>query len=201
MIVPDMNTLLIATENDGKKREIQEMLGDVYTLLTLKDIPIKVVLPPETGKTYEENARIKAISAAEKTGYITIADDSGIEVQALPGELGVYSARYAVGTDRDRCEKLLQALQGIKDRRASFVCTIVLHNPKTQETYAFRGELHGTIAEGIIGNEGFGYDPIFIPDGYTTTNAALGMRVKNEISHRKQAIAKLCAFLQTYKSA
>lgn len=198
MIVPGMNQLLIATHNKGKTKEIRAILIDVgFSVLSLDDIPQNIPEPKETGSTYEENALIKAKTAGDITKKLTMADDSGLEVDALPGELGVYSARYGAN-DNDRITKLLTAMSGKTDRTAMFVSCIVLYNPKTQKHQTFMGKVEGTLANEKRGETGFGFDPLFIPHGYTKTFAELGEEEKNTLSHRARALAKLKIHLFTY---
>jgi XTP/dITP diphosphohydrolase len=190
-----MKKLLVATHNKGKRREIAAILEPQgWKVLQLDDISQPIPEPEETGKTYEENALIKAKHAGNLSGLLTIADDSGLEVAALPGELGVYSARYAA-SDAERVAKLLTALKGNTNRSAKFVSCIVLYDPSTKKQQTFLGEAPGTIAKTSKGNDGFGYDPVFIPHGYKETYAELSGEKKNTISHRARALEKLKQFL------
>lgn len=180
--------VVVATSNAGKVREIEEALqGTGWTLSPLGSVP----LPEETGATYEENAALKACAAALMTGRPALADDSGIEVEALGGEPGVYSARYGNrDNDVERNVYLLEKLRGEKNRRAKFVSVVILAYPDGHlETY--RGELPGTLLEGPRGANGFGYDPLFVPDGDTRTLAELTVPEKRAISHRGRALAAL----------
>lgn len=182
--------VVVATGNSGKVREIEEALqGLGWTLRALDGLP----LPEETGSTYEENAALKACAAAHMLNLPALADDSGIEVEALGGEPGVYSARYGnAENDTERNVFLLERLRGQKNRRAKFVSVIILAYPDGHlETY--RGELPGTLLEGPRGENGFGYDPLFIPDGDTRTLAEMTVAEKRAISHRGQALAALRA--------
>ncbi|HKY74175.1 MAG TPA: RdgB/HAM1 family non-canonical purine NTP pyrophosphatase [Patescibacteria group bacterium] len=193
-----MKKLLVATHNAGKKKEIQDILSDLsYVVLMLDDIENKIQLPEEMGATYEENALIKARFAGESSQLLTMADDSGLEVSALPGELGVRTARYAPGADADRNIKLLVAMKDVRDRKARFISCITLYDPTTKQTQVFIGEMGGTISEESKGTNGFGFDPVFIPEGYTQTFAELGATVKNEISHRAKALRQLKRALET----
>ena len=187
--------ILIATHNVGKKKEIQQILGNAVEVLNLDDITVSVPEPEETGSTYEENALIKARHAGDLSGLLTIADDSWLEVEALPGELGVKTARYGSGNDADRYTKLLQAMHGIAQRKAKFVSCIVLYDPKDKTSHTFFGEMPGSIAHEARGTNGFGYDPVFIPEGYQQTFAELGTEIKNTISHRAKAVEKLKKFM------
>ncbi len=186
-----MTQLLVATHNKGKTKEIQSILTDIgFSILSLDEVSKDVPEPKETGITYEENALIKARSAGDVTTMLSMADDSGLEVDALPGELGVYSARYGTN-DADRITKLLTAMKGKTNRTAAFVSCVVLYDPKTQTHQTFMGRIEGTLATEKRGNNGFGFDPLFIPNGHTKTFAELGSEEKNALSHRAKALAKL----------
>ena len=186
--------LVLATRNQGKVREIGEMLIDQngIELLSLRNYPDAPDVV-EDGETYEENALKKASALAKHTGYLTIADDSGLEVDALDGAPGVHSARYAGehATDQDRIAKLLGAVQDVPDGRRSsrFVCAVAIAKPLGQ-VRVVRGVCEGQIIRAPRGESGFGYDPIFVPVGYDKTFAELGDEVKNQISHRAQALGK-----------
>lgn len=182
--------VVVATGNAGKVREIREALGGLgWQLEGLNGFP----LPEETGSTYEENAALKACSVAMTTRAVALADDSGIEVQALGGEPGVYSARFGGrSSDLERNLYLLERLRNVTDRRAKFVSVIVLAYPDGRiETY--RGELTGTLLEGPRGEQGFGYDPLFVPDGETRTLAEMSVAEKRAIGHRGRALEALMA--------
>lgn len=182
--------VVVATGNAGKVREIAEALAGLgWALMPLGSLP----LPEETGVTYEENAALKACAAAVASGRLALADDSGLEVAALGGQPGVYSARFGNRqSDQERNLYLLEKLRGQTDRRAKFVSVIILASPEGQlETY--RGELSGQILEGPRGENGFGYDPLFLPDGHTLTLAEMTVAEKRAISHRGQALAALRA--------
>lgn len=194
--------LLLATANSGKLAELQVMLqSDAVALFTIDQISATANLDvPETGTTFAENALIKARAYGDASGMCVIADDSGLEVTALNSAPGVLSARYAPGTDSDRCQALLTALEGSTDRSAQFVSVLCYYHPQTDQVEYFTGVCSGMIATQQRGNSGFGYDPIFIPAGYTQTMAELGLDVKNVISHRAQALKQLVKFLEsTYK--
>lgn len=182
--------VIVATGNAGKVREIGEALAGLgWNLRPLGGFP----MPEETGTTYEENAALKACTVALMNRVSAIADDSGIEVAALNGEPGVYSARFG-GRDSDleRNMYLLEKLRGQADRRAKFVSVVILAHPNGQvETY--RGELSGTLLEGPRGTGGFGYDPLFVPDGETRTLAEMTVPEKQAVSHRGKALAALKA--------
>lgn len=182
--------MVVATGNAGKVREIAAALGGLgWYLEGLSGLP----LPEETGTTYEENAALKACAAALMRGVPALADDSGLEVAALDGQPGVYSARFGNrANDNERNLYLLEKLRGQRDRRARFVSVVILAHPDGHvETY--RGELTGTLLEGPRGENGFGYDPLFVPDGETRTLAEMTLEDKQAISHRGRALAGLLA--------
>lgn len=187
--------LVFATNNAHKLREVSSMLGTDYELLSLKEIGCNVDIP-ETADTFQGNALQKAQYVKEHFGYDCFADDTGLEVEALGGEPGVYSARYA-GPGHDsqaNVKKLLTNLSGIENRRAQFRTVVALI--KDGETHYFEGIVKGRIDTECHGDGGFGYDPVFIPEGYDQSFAELGDEVKNTISHRARAVAQLVAFLK-----
>lgn len=188
--------LVFATNNKGKLQEIQQLLkGTPLKILSLKDIDFEGDIP-ETGYTLEENSSQKALHIAEKYGCDCIADDSGLEVEALGGRPGVYSARYAGSrrSDSDNMQKVLAEMTGVENRRARFRTVISLIRNGVERQ--FEGIINGTIGEKPIGNMGFGYDPIFIPEGFQQTFAEMEMSEKNKISHRSKAIAQLVEHLR-----
>ncbi len=193
-----MRQLLIATSNQGKFREFANLLdGKVPQVLSLVDFP-DMVLPPEDGATFVENAIIKARHAARVTGIPSLADDSGLEVACLDGRPGVLSARYAgeSATDADNNVKLLRDLADVPSvlRTARFVCCIAFCLPDGS-CITFDGELPGTIMHEQRGKRGFGYDPLFLVKGHVETLAELDMAVKNSISHRAQAFGRFMEYL------
>ncbi|MCC6545962.1 RdgB/HAM1 family non-canonical purine NTP pyrophosphatase [Candidatus Sumerlaeota bacterium] len=187
-----MTPLILATGNMDKVQEIRAILSDTpLHLFTTASFP-GYAEPKESGETYLENARIKASYWARITGLWSLADDSGIEVEALGGRPGVFSARYAP-TSRERIAKMLEELRDVpvEKRRARFVAVAVLRSPDGEE-YSAKGTCDGQIAFARCGENGFGYDPIFIPDGYGRTHLAeLPDDVKNSISHRGRALEQL----------
>ena len=190
-----MKKIVFATNNKHKLDEIREILGARFDVVSLKDISCDVDIP-ETGDTLEENALMKAEYVKQHFGMDCFADDTGLEVEALDGAPGVHSARYAEGTDHDsnaNMEKLLRELGNNNNRKARFRTVIALL--LNGETHQFEGIVNGRIAFEKHGTEGFGYDPIFVPDGYQHSFAELGMDVKNHISHRARAVAQLADFL------
>lgn len=187
--------LVVATNNAHKLEEISQILGGGIELLSLKDIQCTAEIP-ETTDTLEGNAQQKAEYIYKHFGFDCFADDTGLEVDALNGAPGVFSARYA-GNDNNseaNMQKLLQNLQGTDNRKAQFrtvICLIM-----EGKTHLFEGICKGKIIEEKRGNTGFGYDPIFVPEGYNETFAELGNDIKNKISHRAKAVDLLCHFLK-----
>lgn len=187
-----MKEIIIATNNQGKVKEFKNILSEMeIQLLSLKDIHMNIEVV-EDGNTFKENAVKKAEEISKLTCKITIADDSGLCVDQLGGRPGVYSARYAGenASDADRIEKLLMELHNEQNRKAKFVCCIALAIPE-QDTVTFTGECSGKIALEPSGANGFGYDPVFIPDGLEQSFAQLDSEAKNKISHRAKALKKL----------
>ena len=186
--------LVFATNNKHKLQEVRDILGGSIEVLSLNDIDCHDDIP-ETGTTLEENALIKARWISEKYGYNCFADDTGLEVEALNGAPGVYSARYA-GEECDsqaNMNKLLQNLTGENNRNAQFRTVIALIIDHKE--MLFDGVVKGTISESKMGGAGFGYDPIFVPEGYSVSFAQMGSEVKNSISHRYRATQKLSNYL------
>ena len=215
--------LVLATRNQGKVRELTEMLrhhrrgevsssarvghpretpkqkhpygkpSEVISLNAYPDAPEVI----EDGETYMENAAKKASVIAQYTGYLTLADDAGLEVDALNGAPGIHSKRWAGedATDAIRIAKLLQALEGVTDRRARFVAAIAVVYPDGARPEGVIGVCEGHIRHAPVGESGFGYDPVFVPDGYEQTFAELGEDIKNRISHRAKALQKALALL------
>ena len=194
--------LVIATHNKGKTAEIRTLLGDVglrggLTLLSLDQFR-NVGEAAEDADTYSGNAAAKASYYARMTGEWVLADDSGLEVQALGGAPGVLSARYAGpnASDSERRLKLLTELTGVDDRRARFVCSAAIADSNGQIVRTAEGFCEGIISHNPRGDSGFGYDPIFIPSGYDLTFGELSDEIKNQISHRAKAIHGLRSFLE-----
>lgn len=187
--------LVVATNNAHKLEEISAILGDEMELLSLKDINCHADIP-ETANTLEGNARQKAMYIYENYGMDCFADDTGLEVDALNGAPGVFSARYAGdGHDSEaNMQKLLKELEGKENRKAQFRTAICLIMEGKE--YLFEGIVKGEIIAEKRGSAGFGYDPIFVPEGYEQTFAELGNDIKNTISHRARAVEKLCKFLK-----
>ena len=192
-----MKKIVFATNNKHKLDEVREVVGDAFEIVSLEDIGCFEDIE-ETGTTLEENAFIKAMYVKNNYGLDCFADDTGLEVDVLDGEPGVYSARYA-GDNHDseaNIVKLLSALQNETRRSAKFRTVICLLMDGEQDF--FEGVIEGDIIEQKQGESGFGYDPIFKPNGYKETFAQLGDQVKNTISHRALAVKKLCDFLSEY---
>ena len=188
--------LCFATNNLHKLEEVRALLPEGYSLLSLKDIGCSIDLP-ETQNTLEGNAHQKASYVREHFGVDCFADDTGLEVGALNGAPGVYSARYAGPEKSDQANraKLLQELKGKEDRQARFRTAICLINEKG--VHYFEGTISGTIVQQSIGSQGFGYDSVFQPIGETHTFAQMSTQQKNRMSHRGEAIRKLVQFLGT----
>ena len=222
-----MNKIVFATNNKHKLEEIRSILGEGFEVLSLSDIGCHEDIP-ETSDTLEGNAQQKALYVFDKYGYDCFADDTGLEVEALGGEPGIYSARYAALDGDDSIShdseanmaKLLRKLEGVENRKARFRTVIALlthpqslpkggkcevlfsnnsnENPSPREgnRVGFEGIVNGSIIRERRGGEGFGYDPIFQPEGYDQTFAELGSEIKNHISHRARAVEKLAHYLK-----
>lgn len=187
-------TILLATANQHKLQEFRELFKGTYILQSTNDFP-DFVMPPETSNQFEGNAMIKAKALFDHTGFITIADDSGICVDALSSAPGVLSARFAGVPSNDLANNnlLLEKLIGVTDRNAHFQCSIALIH--FNGSYIFNGICEGTISTHMSGKGGFGYDSLFIPNGYSETFAELPLNVKNKISHRAKAYQELRSVL------
>ena len=185
--------IVFATNNAHKLEEVAAMLGDSYEVLSLREIGCDADIP-ETADTFAGNAQQKARYVKEHYGYDCFADDSGLEVDALDGAPGVYSARYSGGGSEANMDKLLHNLTGKSERGAQFRTVIALLIG--EDARLFEGIVRGTIIEERRGEGGFGYDPIFVPEGYDLTFAELGSEVKNRISHRAKAVELLADYLR-----
>jgi XTP/dITP diphosphohydrolase len=197
--VDRMKELIFATHNAGKADEIRFMLGDSFLLHTLKSLNIHLQVA-ETGTSLHENAAIKSNAIFKHQAMACFADDTGLFVDALQGAPGIYAARYAgsLATDNDNINLLIKNLHGVSNRKAYFKTVICFTDNKGN--HFFDGEMHGHISKEPIGENGFGYDPIFVPDGLNQTLAQLSAHQKNAISHRAKAFAKLINFLtQEYR--
>lgn len=189
-----MKELVFATNNKHKTEEVGRLLQDQYTVLNLSDIGCTVDIP-ETGLTFEENATLKSSYVVEHFQLDCFADDSGLEIEALNQEPGIYSARYSgVKDDKVNLRLVLEKMEGLSNRKARFRTVISLI--QNGENHIFEGLINGHITESPSGDQGFGYDPVFVPDGYPQTFAEMSMEQKNQISHRAIAMRKLIAFLK-----
>lgn len=187
--------LLFATGNAHKLKEVRQALPAVEWL-SLADFPVLAELDPEeTGTTLEENAILKAKAYGEVSGVPTVAEDTGLMVDALNGEPGVYSARWVPGSDEDRYTTLLQRLGNSENRAARYVTVACYFDPQTQEIHLFEGRSEGEIGGEARGNHGFGYDPVFIPEGHTQTFGELSDDIKKAFSHRARAFQQLADWL------
>ncbi len=197
--------ILVATSNRGKVREIQEALSSLPVKLRYLEEFGNIVTVDEVGRTYEENAVLKALGYSRQTGLFALADDSGLEVDALGGMPGVFSARF-VGehaSDDQRIEKVLTALESSAQKRtARFICCMAFAGCEAKESQVephlltvTEGKCEGIIATAVRGTNGFGFDPVFVPSGYTATFAELPSAVKAQISHRALALAAMRDFL------
>ncbi len=194
--------LLIATHNPGKVIELKDMLaGAPFDLFSLSDFP-SVTEVEETGSTFDENARLKAADYAVQTGLLSLADDSGLEVEALDNGPGVFSARYG-GADTNFAQKMAKLLAelektGDQTRRARFVCAIAIADDNGEILATSEGICEGRIASNPRGLGGFGYDPLFVPNGFDSTFAELDEAIKQKISHRARAFCQIIPFLQHF---
>lgn len=194
-----MGQVLLATRNEKKRQELADILaGKGIEILSLQSIPDAPEVE-ETGDTFADNALLKARAVAAHSGLITLADDSGLEVDFLGGQPGVHSARFAGKAHDDALnnQKLLALLNGVPNsaRTARFRCVIAIVTPEGKE-YLSYGQVEGIIGEALAGVQGFGYDPLFIPAGYDKTFAELGEEIKHRISHRGRALNMAAAILK-----
>jgi XTP/dITP diphosphohydrolase len=190
-----MKKIVFATNNPHKLREVRDLLGNLFEVVSLKELGFEGDIP-ETGGTLAENASQKSHFIFDRYGLDCFADDTGLEVDALGGAPGVYSARYAgeKATYEENVTKLLQELEGEDNRTARFKTAVSLLLDGKE--YLFEGRVEGRILTQRSGTAGFGYDPVFQPEGYAETFAEMGPELKNRISHRGKAMAKLARFLQ-----
>lgn len=196
--------LLLATHNRGKLREFDALFqAQGWLTRSLADFPA-IGVAEETGASFAQNAELKTQFYAERTGLRTLADDSGLEVEALGGRPGIFSARYAgaEASDAERVARLLTELNHTRDRerRARFVCAVAISDPINGLTKVFTGQCAGRISRSARGSNGFGYDPVFIPDGYNQTFGELPEEVKLQISHRVRALESARGFLNGLSS-
>lgn len=191
-----MKKIVFATGNNHKLKEVREILGDRFEIVSLKDIDFHEDIP-ETGDTLQENASLKSHYIFDRYHIDCFADDTGLEVDALNGAPGVYSARYAGEhvTYDDNVNKLLSELKNIEQRTARFKTVISLLLDGKE--YFFEGTVEGHIIDHKLGSGGFGYDPVFVPDGFDKTFSEMAPETKNAISHRGRAIRKFVEFLRS----
>ena len=188
------NQLVFATNNNYKTEEVRQILAPKYSVLNLTDIGCDVDIP-ETGDTFAANATLKSSYVVAHYNLDCFADDSGLEVEALNNEPGIFSARYSGKRgDAENMQYLLHKMEGIENRNARFKTVISLF--KDGKNYLFEGVIAGQLRTAPVGDKGFGYDPIFEPNGYNITFAQMDMDEKNRISHRALAMQKLIAFLK-----
>jgi XTP/dITP diphosphohydrolase len=193
-----IKTIVLASNNANKAEEIQMLLGDQVEIIMQQDLNIEPT--PETGKTFQENACLKATTVYKKAKLPVIGDDSGLEVDCLNSQPGIHSARFAGegASDKDNIIKLLSQMTGVppEKRTARFKCVIALVGmEESSEVNFFHGEWNGFITEEITGNNGFGYDPVFVGQGTQLTAAQLDQGLKNKLSHRGQAMEALKSYL------
>ncbi len=200
-----MLEIVVATKNSGKVKELRRLLADLpLQLRSLNEFP-DVIEAEETGANFAENAVIKAQSYSLQTGFWSLADDSGLEVEALVGAPGIFSARYAGenATDQEKIIKLLHELSETQDqeRLARFVCAMAISDEKGEIKFLTEGVCKGKIALKPSGTNGFGYDPIFVPDGFEQTFGELSDEIKQKISHRAKAAENIITFLRGFYAA
>ena len=190
-----MKKLVFATGNSHKLQEVQGLFKEGFALSCLKDVNITEDIP-ETADNLVDNALQKAWYVYNKCGIPCFADDTGLEVEALDGAPGVYSARYA-GEEKDSMKNMLLLLENMngKENRNARFRTIIAYIDENEEEHIFEGEIRGTIIENMAGTNGFGYDPIFVPEGYYKTFAELSSEIKNTISHRARAMEKFLSYI------
>lgn len=203
MSLPFFSTILLATGNPGKLMELRTQLGSAgVDLIGLDSFPYVAEIA-ETGETFEANATLKAVGYARQTGCLALADDSGLEIDALNGAPGIHSARFGGGIGFDRKMSLiLNELSEVSEpgRSARFTCVMALSDADGKILATERGVCEGTIAREPRGSGGFGYDPIFIPNGFDQTFGELERGIKDEISHRAKASAKIMRYLLGFKA-
>jgi XTP/dITP diphosphohydrolase len=195
--MPTRPLLILATRNAHKTEEIRHILGDQFEVLDVTSFPDLPEIE-ETGTTFLENARLKALGISRHIDGWVLADDSGLEVDALGGAPGVWSSSFGgeEGNHAKNNERLMREMAGITERSARFRCTLVLAKNGVEKDF-FTGTVEGRIAESPSGNGGFGYDPLFIPEGHFQTMADLGAVIKSTLSHRAEAIRALVAAIET----
>jgi len=193
-----MKKILFATTNKGKIKEVSSILKKLdITPVSISDITSTLSDVPETGTTFKQNAIIKAKAYGKISGLITLADDTGLEVDILGGKPGIFSARYA-STDKQRISRLLKELKDVPQnkRTAKFISVIAIFDPKTKKTHTVTGLIKGRITTKPYGTQGFGYDPIFFSFYHQKTFAQTSFKEKNRLSHRSRALAKAAKLLK-----
>jgi XTP/dITP diphosphohydrolase len=198
----EKKTLVLATRNKGKVLEVERMLkihAPEISLISMADLDIGDIA--ETGNSFEENALLKARTVTQISGLAALADDSGLAIDSLNGEPGIYSARYSGvhGDDAANNAKVLKQMAGITKRSASFIAVLALTRPDGQSIIS-RGELLGQIIDSPRGDQGFGYDPIFQPTGFDITTAQMSPEMKDSISHRGKALAQIAPKISPFLS-
>lgn len=198
----EKKTLVLATRNKGKVLEVERMLkihAPEISLISMADLDIGDI--DETGNSFEENALLKARTVTQISGLAALADDSGLAIDSLNGEPGIYSARYSGvhGDDAANNAKVLKLMAGITKRSASFIAVLALTRPDGQSINS-RGELLGQIIDSPRGDQGFGYDPIFQPTGFDITTAQMSPEMKDSISHRGKALAQIAPKISPFLS-
>ncbi len=201
-MLKEKKTLVLATRNKGKVLEVERMLkihAPEISLISMVDLDIGDI--EETGNTFEENALLKARTVTQISGLAALADDSGLAIDSLNGEPGIYSARYSGvhGDDAANNAKVLNLMAGISKRSASFIAVLALTRPDGQSIIS-RGELLGQIIDSPRGDQGFGYDPIFQPTGFDITTAQMSPEMKDSISHRGKALAQIAPKISPFLS-
>lgn len=193
--------LLFASNNKGKQIEVKDLLAGIdIEVIFPSDLGIDIDVD-ETGETFQDNALLKAKAFAQQTNLLTAADDSGLCLDAFDGFPGVKTNRWMEGDARDKNLGIIAKLENEQNRSAQFVTSICLYDPKSDKTRFFQGEVRGQISKELAGDDGFGYDPVFIPEGYQTTFAQMGTAEKNKFSHRFKALEKLKEYLISISSS
>ena len=188
--------ITLGTGNEHKVQEINEIVKSIGAN-DIVFVPAPIGFSPvESGETFEENSLIKSREAAKLSGMISMADDSGLCIESLNGAPGLFSARYG-GSQEEKITRVLKELEGVENRRAKFVCTMSLVDGGGNILHITKGECHGQIIKERRGTNGFGYDPIFLPDGYDITLAQMSDEGKNAISHRGRALIKMVNFIKS----
>lgn len=193
-----MQNILLATSNLHKVLEVKSILPTISWLSVAQFPDLKKINPEENGNTFQANAKIKAVEYGDVSGVLTLAEDSGLEVIALNGEPGIRSARWVKGSDEDRYTALLKAMTGEVNQAARYVSVLCFYDPQTKKINFFQGIVAGKIIDRPRGTGGFGYDPVFVPEGETQTFAQLDeLDNKHQHSHRQKSLVKFYNWWQT----